>query len=109
MATNEWVSSYTPRSRVRNAEEEQIKIIIIVTGASLTVILTTISFYLGLTKQVKDGVQSTSSNGSSSDPPGTGCEIDVYDRLPAAVLPRDPACLGSQYLQERLLVPVGER
>ena len=100
MATNEWVSSYTPRSRVpRTAtmdktEEGHIKITIIVTGALLTVILTTISFYLGLTKQVKDAVQSTSSNGSSSNTLGTGSDIDIDD-LSTVVLPRDPTCPDS--------------
>ncbi|KAK3815465.1 MAG: hypothetical protein J3Q66DRAFT_433327 [Benniella sp.] len=97
MASNEWVSSYTPRSRVRvrDTEEEHVKIIIIVTGVLLTVILTTISFYLGLTKQVKDGVQSTSSSGSSSNSLGTESDIDITNKLSTVVLPRDPTCPDS--------------
>ncbi|KAK3815087.1 MAG: hypothetical protein J3Q66DRAFT_402054 [Benniella sp.] len=86
MKTNEFVSEYTAPSvsptptqynphttavpdleDTSTSDKKRVIIIAIAAGVLLTIILTAIFIYLRITRRLKAGVQSTSSNGPSSD------------------------------------------
>ncbi|KAF9344407.1 hypothetical protein BGX34_005697, partial [Mortierella sp. NVP85] len=99
MKTNEWVSSYiAPPPITEDTSTDDTKLVIIiavVTGVLLIIILTAIFTYLKTTKRSKAGTQTTTSNGLSSDSPGTVANIDIYGKVPTDALPRDPAFSGT--------------
>jgi hypothetical protein len=77
MKTEKWVTTYTPPSpqptstsltQPDHSNEKVIIVIIIVTGVLLTIILTAITAYIGVTKRSKPHGRGTGSDGSPGSP-----------------------------------------
>ncbi|KAF9363622.1 hypothetical protein BGX34_003702 [Mortierella sp. NVP85] len=113
MKTNEFVSEYTAPSvsstptqynpqttaapdleDTDTSDRKRVIIIAIAAGVLLTVILTAVFIYLKITSRSKTEVQSTSSNGPSSDLQNTVVNLDVQGKVPTDALPRNPAFPG---------------